>query len=95
MVQHSFVRQVWKVYVMICLFSLSLQSSAVAGENMLDFSDGVIGTGEPGKLEQKAMVVLQEEIGKRTGIGLQVTQQWPDGDKTVIAVGLQVPTCRT
>ncbi|MHC4574530.1 MAG: hypothetical protein ACYS76_10430 [Planctomycetota bacterium] len=35
------------------------------------------------------MVVLREEIEKRTGIKLRVTRNWPRGNKAVIAVGLQ------
>jgi len=57
---------------------------------MLDFSDCVIVTGaKPGKVEQKAVVVLQEEIQKRTGIQLPKTNRWPSADQPVIAVGLQ------
>ncbi|MHC4239418.1 MAG: hypothetical protein ACYSUC_06635, partial [Planctomycetota bacterium] len=89
MVEHSFVRQVWKVYVMVCLFSLSLQVSAVAGANTLDFSDCVVVTpSKLGKIEQRAVIVLQEEIQKRTGITPQTTKNWPQ-DKAVIAVGPQ------
>jgi len=59
---------------------------------MLDFSDCVIITPPKlGKVEQKAVVVLQEEIEKRTGIRLAKTDRWPRPPKSVIAVGLQRP----
>jgi len=57
---------------------------------MLDFSDCVIVTPTKlGKVEQKAVVVLQEEIQKRTGIKPSTTTRWPDGPKPLIVVCLQ------
>ena len=44
---------------------------------------------EPGKIDQKAAHVLQEEIQKRTGIELKLANQWPDGGVPVIAVGIR------
>jgi hypothetical protein len=54
----------------------------------VDLSGAVIVTAkEPGKIEQKAAHVLQEEIQKRTGIELKLVTQWPDAGVPVIAVG--------
>ncbi len=73
-----------------CLLFFCRLSSAVAGQEMLDFSDCVIVTPKgAGKVEQKAIVVLQEEVRKRTGIKLKVTDKWPDGSNPIIAVGPQ------
>jgi len=61
-----------------------------AGRNLLDFSGAVIVTvAQPGKYEQKAAQVLQDEIEKKTGIHLEIVTQWPESKKPVIAVGLQ------
>jgi len=58
--------------------------------NPFDFSAAVIVTAhEPGAGEQKAVQVLQEEIEKRSGIKLDVVNQWPKTKQAVIAVGLQ------
>jgi Glycosyl hydrolase family 20, domain 2 len=55
---------------------------------MMDLSGAVIVTAkDPGKIEQKAAQVLQEEIQKRTGIELKFVTQWPDSGVPVIAVG--------
>jgi hypothetical protein len=62
----------------------------MAAEKMLDFSDCTIVTPPKlGKLEQKAVTVLQEEIQKRTGIKPSTTAGWPGGPKPLIVVCLQ------
>ena len=54
----------------------------------VDFSEAVIVTAkEPGKIDEKAAHVLQEEIRKRTGIEMKLATQWPDSEVPVIAVG--------
>jgi len=56
--------------------------------DMVDFSGAVIVTAkEPGKIDQKAAHVLQEEIQKRTGIEIKLASQWPDAGVPVIALG--------
>ncbi|MHC4482480.1 MAG: hypothetical protein ACYSW4_02915 [Planctomycetota bacterium] len=89
MIQYSCEKGARKVFVIVCLFFF-IQSSCIAAQKMLDFSDCVVVVPKgPGKIEQKAVTVLQEEIQKRTGIKLPVTGDWPGGGKAVIAVGLQ------
>ena len=90
MIQCPNVGQMHKVLVTICLFFVAVQAATVGAENRLDFSDCVIvAPQELGKVEQKAVIVLQEEIEKRTGIKLDVTDRWPQGRRSAIAVGLQ------
>ena len=82
-----------RTFLMIILFLSVFQSQSAAAEKMLDFSDCVIVTPPKlGKVEQKAVVVLQEEIQKRTGIQLPKTNRWPSANQPVIAVGLQSQT---
>jgi len=53
-----------------------------------DFSNGVIiAAGKLAKLEQKAILVLQEEIYKRTGIQLKTDTKIPEDKQPFIAVG--------
>jgi hypothetical protein len=69
---------------LVLIFSLDLPTSGVG----LDFTNSVIVT--PPKLErleQKAIIVLQEEIQKRTGIRLSTLTEWPKDQQPVIAVG--------
>ena len=55
----------------------------------LNFSQAVILAPEGlGKVEEKAVTVLREEVRKRTGIELSRVTHWPDSG-LVIAVGLQ------
>jgi hypothetical protein len=59
-----------------------------AGER-LDFSSAVIVTPPGlGRVEEKAIAVLREEIQKRTGLELQRSTRWPEAGP-VIALGLQ------
>ena len=93
MAQYTHRKGTHRVSVVIACFLFALQSQSTAAEKMLDFSNCVIVT--PPKLrkvEQKAVVVLQEEIQKRTGIQLPKTNRWPSADQPVIAVGLQSQT---
>ena len=88
MFQDSHFRRVSKIFVILYLFII--QSCGIAQQKTLDFSGCVVVTpGEIGKVEQKAVIVLQEEIQKRTGIQLPRTGHWPGTDQPVIAVGLQ------
>jgi hypothetical protein len=92
MIRHLSVRKLGKVFVIIYL-SFLMQSPGTAAQKMLDFSNCAIVTPKKlGKVEQKAVVVLQEEIQKRTGIQLPKTNRWPSADQPVIAVGLQSQT---
>jgi len=55
----------------------------------LNFSHAVIFTAKgAGPLEQKAAVVLREEIQKRTGIELKETTTWPDSAESVIVLAV-------
>ncbi len=59
-----------------------------ASKTNLDFTNSVIVTPRKlGKLEHKAITVLQEEIQKRTGIRLNTVAKWPKNQQTVIAIG--------
>ncbi len=59
-----------------------------ASNTNLDFTNSVIVTPRKlGKLEHKAITVLQQEIHKRTGIRLNTATKWPKNQQTVIAVG--------
>ena len=90
MAQYTHRKGTHRVSVVIACFLFALQSQSTIAEKMLDFSDCVIITPPKlGKVEQKAVVVLQEEIQKRTGIRLARTDRWPAPPKSVIAVGLQ------
>jgi len=87
--QYSRVSRIHEVLFVICLL-LVIDSYAFAAQKMLDFSDCVIVTpAKLGKVEQKAVTVLAEEIEKRTGIKLAKTNRWPSDRRPVIAVGLQ------
>jgi len=93
MAQHTYRKGTHNVFAAIACLLFALQSQITAAEKMLDFSDCVIVTPTKlGKVEQKAVVVLQEEIRKRTGIQLPKTNRWPSADQPVIAVGLQSQT---
>jgi len=87
MMVNSYIRQAFKVFVISGVFFF-IQSTAFATQNMLDFSDCIIVTPEKlAKVEQKVITILQEEIQKRTGIAIAVTNKWPKDDTSVIAVG--------
>ncbi|MHC4171416.1 MAG: hypothetical protein ACYTBX_02790 [Planctomycetota bacterium] len=87
MMAHSYIRQAFKVFVISWVFFF-IHSAAFATQNMLDFSDCIIVTPEKlAKVEQKVITILQEEIQKRTGIAIAVTNKWPKNDTSVIAVG--------
>lgn len=59
-----------------------------ASVKSLDFTNSVIVTPTKlEKLEQKAIIVLLEEIQKRTGIQLKISTEWPKNQQPVIAVG--------
>jgi hypothetical protein len=76
-----------KVFLVLCLLG---SGRLAAAQKMLDFSDCVIVTAaNPGRYEQKAVTVLQEEIAGRTGIEPAQVDRWPAGAKAVIAVGLE------
>jgi len=89
MSEHSISKQGLRVFAAVCLVVLAC-SWCFAGGQKVDLSNGVIVVaGNMGKVEQKAVSVLQEEIAKRTGITMEIKKQWPVGGKAVIAVGLQ------
>ncbi len=70
--------------LLILIFPLNLPAS----KTNLDFTNSVIVTPQKlGKLERKAITVLQEEIQKRTGILLNTLTKWPKNQQTVIAIG--------
>ena len=77
--------------VVICLCAVfigfgCLPASAVERAN---FSDAVIVVPDDAdRVVQKAVVVLQEEVEKRTGRRLQTSNRWPASPKAGIAVGL-------
>jgi len=74
----------------ITIFFLLLLVPLSVTAEMIDLSDCVIVAPEKlGKIEAKAVTVLHEEIQKRTGIMPKRAYQWPDGENTLIAVGLQ------
>jgi hypothetical protein len=69
---------------------LVLQSLGFSAKTMLNLSNGVIVTAEDiGQVEQKAVLVLQQEIQKRTGIEIKRTNRWPANSGAVIAVGVE------
>ncbi|HWC91350.1 MAG TPA: hypothetical protein VG433_16890, partial [Pirellulales bacterium] len=71
-------------------FAAAADGSAGGSGERLDFSHAVLVTpSQLGRVEQKAVQVLREEIQKRTGIDLKRAAQWPDDARCVIAVGLQ------
>lgn len=76
------------------LLALAAMMSAVRGASpLLDFSKAVIVTAkDAGPLEQKASVVLREEIQKRTGIDLKTTTQRPESGGAAIVLGASDPT---
>jgi len=62
------------------------QSAASAHE--VDFSKAIIvAPRKTGRLERKAITVLQEEVKKRTGITLRTSNTWPKKSLPVIVVG--------
>ncbi len=70
--------------LLILISPLNLPASKIN----LDFTNSVIVTPQKlGKLENKAITVLQEEIQKRTGIQLNTATKWPKNQQTVIAIG--------
>jgi hypothetical protein len=75
---------------LIFLLSVVLVLNLFAVSKDLDFSNSVIITpGKLSRLEQKAVQVLQEEINKRTGIGLETAEEIPGNLKPVIMIGQQ------
>jgi len=65
---------------------LLLSASVVAGE--VDLSRAVVVTPEGlNRREKKAVTLLVEEVEKRTGRRLAVSQQWPSPAMAVVAVG--------
>jgi len=90
MTRYAYHKRAHKVFLITAFVLFVIQSQTNAAEKMLDFSDCVIVTpSKPGKVEQKAVTVLQEEIQKRTGIRLPKATRWPRDHKPVIAVGLR------
>jgi len=86
MIRNSKLTKSLSALIVICLFFVT-QAAAAGNREMLDFSDCVILTSEEaGKIQQKAVTVLQEEIHKRTGIKPKVIHSRPAGTKSVIAV---------
>jgi hypothetical protein len=73
-----------------CLFlapHLLRAEPAADSPGLLDFSHAVIVTAEElSPLEQKAAVVLREEIQRRTGIELPETTSWPESPSAVIVL---------
>ena len=64
--------------------------AAAAEAGRMDLSNAVIVAPENlGRVEQRAVAVLQEEIERRTGVKLERVGQWPGGDRSVIALGLE------
>ncbi|MHC4756416.1 MAG: hypothetical protein ACYTBP_14875, partial [Planctomycetota bacterium] len=75
------------VFLAFIVFILNICPAGEAEE--LDFSNCVIVTQKRlGKVEQKIIQVLQEEIYKRTQTQVSVMNKWPSDDKPVIALGL-------
>ena len=72
------------------ILSCSFASSVMADGRMLDFSKCVIVTDkDAGKLEKKAVSVLQEEIEKRTGIKPEIAARAP-AEKTPVIKGFRI-----
>ena len=85
-----------RVWLFVVLAAVPLRAAAAPADFVanggaeLDFSKAVILThANLGRVEEKAVVVLGEEIRKRTGIDLQRVTSWPESPRPVIAVGLQ------
>jgi len=73
-------------YLLVIVLTLNL----FAAEEGLDFSRTVILTVEKLEpLEKKALSVLQEEVEKRTGISLKVSNKLPGKSVPVIAIGMR------
>lgn len=71
---------------LFCLKSGALLEAAPAP---LDLSKAVVvSPADAGPLEVKAVVVLREEIAKRTGLDLEATSVWPTDGRPVLAIGL-------
>ncbi len=78
-----------KTTMVIFFIFLVYPSMVFALDANLDFSKSIIVIPEKmGRLERKAVTVLQEEIQKRTGILLSASAKWPGGKQPVIAIGL-------
>jgi len=75
---------------MSCLLVAVLTFNLFAAEDGLDFSRAVILTTEKLEtLENKAISVLQQEVEKRTGIILKVSENIPGKSTPVFAIGLR------
>ncbi|MHC4537361.1 MAG: hypothetical protein ACYS6K_25765 [Planctomycetota bacterium] len=75
------------IFLAFIVFILNICLALEAKE--LDFSGCVVVTPKKlGKVEQRTVQVLQEEIYKRTQIQVSVTNEWPSDGKPVIALGL-------
>ena len=72
----------------IALLMLLLFGLASAKNDYLDLSQCVLVTPPgSGRIEDKAITVLVEEIRKRTGIQIDRSDVWPEDQRPVIAVG--------
>jgi hypothetical protein len=85
-----------RVWLFVALAAVPLGVAAAPADvaanrgQRLDFSRAVIlAPANLGRVEEKAVVVLGEEIRKRTGIDLPRVANWPDSPRPVIALGLQ------
>ncbi len=76
-------------YILVILFLIFISPlNLPASEAYQDFTNSVIVTSRKlEKLEQKALMILREEIQKRTGIQLNTLTKWPKNKQPVIAVG--------
>ena len=76
-------------YILVLLFVIFISPlNLPAADTNLDFTNSVIVTPRKlGKLERKAITVLQEEINRRTGIQLNTLTEWPKNKQPVIAIG--------
>jgi len=91
MIRNSKLNKMSAVLAAIFLF-FPAQARAAGNGKMLDFSDCVIlAAEETGKIQQKAVTILQEEIHKRTGIKPKVTHLLPADSKSIIAVMKKQP----
>ena len=89
MIQNPCLGKVGRLIVICCL-CLLVQTSCIAAQDMLDFSDCVIITSKKQtSVESKAITVLREEIHSRTSIEPDTTHTWPNDNTAVIAVGVQ------
>jgi len=82
-------RRILILLSVICIQFFLYQFPLQAGEGKYDFTNSVIVTSaDLSSVEEKAILVLIEEVEKRTGIKLVKTEIWPEDSKSVIAVGL-------